>query len=255
MPAEIETGGFLFPGGPTGCLLIHGFSGTPYEMRELGVRLAGAGHTVRGVHLPGHATHGPELVAAGWRDWYAAAVHGLDDLARQCSSVTVVGLSMGALLALRLAAERADTVGRVAVLAPALVLADGRLRRAAPFLRLAGPWLPRRWAVRAKESSDIADGEARAVHPLFPMPVRGMADLVALQRQVRPLLPRVRQPVLILHGRLDRTCPLENVEILRAEIGSTEITSRIFERSAHVLTVDVERLEVADEVLRHVAGA
>lgn len=255
MPGETDTAGFFFPGGPLGCLLIHGFTGTPYEMRGLGASLADAGHTVRGVQLPGHAHLGSELVEAGRREWYAAAVHALDDLARDCSSVAVVGLSMGALLALRLAAERADTVERVAVLAPALMAADDRLTRLAPLLRLAGAVLPPRWGVIAKQGSDIADDGARAVHPAFPMPLRGLAELAALQREVRALLPRVRQPVLILHGRLDRTCPLENVELLRTSLGSPQVRTRVFEASAHVLTVDRERREVEEEIRRYVAGA
>lgn len=252
--AAVDTSDFFFPGGASGCLLIHGFSGTPYEMRSLGERLRAAGHTVRGVRLPGHATHGSDLLHARWRDWYAAALGGLEDLARQCDRVAVAGLSMGSLLALRLAAERADAVGRVALLAPALVLSDERVARLAPLLRVAAPLVPSRWASRPKLASDIADETARGVHPLFPLPLRGIAELVALQRSVRPLLSRVRQPVLLLHGRLDRTCPLGNLEILRRELGSTQVETRIFERSAHILPVDVDREEVAAEVLRFVGA-
>ncbi len=249
----VDTADFYFPGGSSGCLLIHGFSGTPYEMRSLGEKLHGAGHAVRGVRLPGHATLGSDLYHARWRDWYAAALTGLEDLARHCESVAAIGLSMGSLLALRLAAERADTVHRLVVLAPALVLSDSRVGRLAPLLRVAAPLVPSRWASRPKLGSDIADEVARGVHPVFPLPLRGIAELAALQRSVRPLLQRVRQPVLILHGRLDRTCPLENVQILKRELGSPRIETRIFDKSAHILPVDVERDEVAAEVVRFLA--
>lgn len=248
--AVVDTADFYFRGGPSGCLLIHGFSGTPYEMRPLGESLRDRGWTVRGVRLPGHATHGSELFHARWRDWYAAALAGLEDLARECDEVAAVGLSMGSLLALRLAAERADSVARIAVMAPALVLSDDRPARLAPLLRLAAPLVPARLAVRPKLGSDIADEEARGVHPRFPLPLRGIAELVALQRAVRPLLPRIRQPALLLHGRLDSTCPLVNLEILERELGSARIEKRIFERSAHILPVDAERDEVAAELLR-----
>jgi carboxylesterase len=42
---------FFFPGNDTGCLLIHGFTGAPTEMRPLGEFLAGKGYTVLGVRL------------------------------------------------------------------------------------------------------------------------------------------------------------------------------------------------------------
>jgi carboxylesterase len=42
---------FYFPGGKTGCLLVHGFTGSPKEMRWMGEYLAGQGYTVLGVRL------------------------------------------------------------------------------------------------------------------------------------------------------------------------------------------------------------
>jgi esterase/lipase len=42
---------FTFEGGPVGCLLVHGFSGSPPEMRPMGEFLAGKGLTVLGVRL------------------------------------------------------------------------------------------------------------------------------------------------------------------------------------------------------------
>ncbi|NTV37277.1 MAG: carboxylesterase, partial [Anaerolineaceae bacterium] len=47
---------FLLPGGKVGCLLIHGFTGTPKEMRWWGEDLAGRGYTVLAPRLAGHAT-------------------------------------------------------------------------------------------------------------------------------------------------------------------------------------------------------
>ena len=47
---------FFLPGGKTGCLVVHGFTGTPLEMRGLGDFLHQQGHTILGVRLAGHAT-------------------------------------------------------------------------------------------------------------------------------------------------------------------------------------------------------
>ncbi len=45
---------FLLPGGSTGCVLVHGFTAMPGEMRWLGEDLASRGNTVVGIRLPGH---------------------------------------------------------------------------------------------------------------------------------------------------------------------------------------------------------
>jgi carboxylesterase len=44
---------FLLRGGPDGCLLVHGFTALPEEMRLLGDDLAQAGHTVLGIRPRG----------------------------------------------------------------------------------------------------------------------------------------------------------------------------------------------------------
>ncbi len=249
-PADIP--GFDLPGGDCGCLLLHGFSGTPHEMRFLGERLQERGLSVSAIRLPGHATLGPELLRSGRREWIQAARQGLEMLLARCPTVFVAGLSMGSLLTIELACEYGERIRAIVLMAPPLFLADGRLRRYAPLLRAALPVLPVKWRLRPKRDSDVADPEARRNQPLFPMPVRGMVELAALQLSARRMLPRVRQPALILHGRLDHTCPLENAEIARREIGSSRVRCHILEHSAHVITVDRDREEVAAEVGRFI---
>jgi len=67
---------FFFPGGPTGCLLVHGFTGTPKEMRWLGEYLASRGYSVLGVRLFAHATYPEDMIRARWYDWLASVEDG-----------------------------------------------------------------------------------------------------------------------------------------------------------------------------------
>src|SRR5437764_946463 len=62
---------FRIRGGTRGCLLIHGFAGTPPEMRGLGEYLAAAGYDVMGPLLAGHGLptiSGPALIVHGRND-------------------------------------------------------------------------------------------------------------------------------------------------------------------------------------------
>ena len=59
---------FYFPGNRVGCLLIHGFSGSPSEMRFMGERLAKAGWTVSGILLSGHGTTPEQMAKTTWED-------------------------------------------------------------------------------------------------------------------------------------------------------------------------------------------
>jgi carboxylesterase len=64
-----ESEPFFLPGEATGCLLLHGFSAMPGEMRPLGEYLAETGFTVLGIRLTGHATHPNDLEQTRWIDW------------------------------------------------------------------------------------------------------------------------------------------------------------------------------------------
>jgi len=89
---------FFMPGGNTGCVLVHGFTGTPKEMRLMGEYLSEQGLTVLGIRLPGHATDLPDMIRVKWKDWLAAVEDGINILSNCCENIFVAGLSMGGIL-------------------------------------------------------------------------------------------------------------------------------------------------------------
>lgn len=112
----IEQAEFQFEGGRNGVLLIHGLTGTPAEMRLFGKGLNRAGFTVHGMQLAGHCGSEADLLASGWRDWYASVEAAAAQLRPRVDNLFVAGLSMGALLALMLAEEQPQWVDGVGVL-------------------------------------------------------------------------------------------------------------------------------------------
>ena len=75
-----------------------------------------AGFTVACPRLAGHCSTLKQLKQTRWTDWYSTLEETLAMLREQCEAVFVSGLSMGALLALRLAAEHPGEVDGVATL-------------------------------------------------------------------------------------------------------------------------------------------
>ena len=69
---------FFIPGGKTGCLLLHGFTGTPKEMRMLGDSLAESGYTVLAPRHFGHAINPEAMGRARWQDWLASVEDGMN---------------------------------------------------------------------------------------------------------------------------------------------------------------------------------
>src|SRR6266436_911725 len=121
-PPSVDTSAFFFPGSGLSALLIHGLSGTPYEMRYLGERLATAGIRVNAVRLAGHGGRPEELGTVSHLNWYESAVAGLEELRTYDDPVVVVGLSLGAVLAARLAIDQREAIAGLVMLAPAFYL-------------------------------------------------------------------------------------------------------------------------------------
>ncbi len=109
-----------YAGDRTGFLLIHGLGGTPTEMRLVARALHRAGRTVHCPQLAGHCAGEAELLATGWRDWSRSVVDELERMRGLCDTVIVGGLSMGAVLAMHVAAVRPDAVNGLALYAPTL---------------------------------------------------------------------------------------------------------------------------------------
>ncbi|MBI3785044.1 MAG: alpha/beta fold hydrolase [Deltaproteobacteria bacterium] len=250
--ADLDDGrAFLLPGGAAGCLLLHGFTATPQEVSYLGRELHLRGYTVSGARLAGHGADVSEFARSTRRDWYASARDALLDLRARIPAVAVVGQSMGALLALQLAAERPDDVAAVALLAPAIRLNSRWLHWIRPLLPLIGG--PNRHV--AKKNSDIADATARRERRCYAqIPLSAFHELLQLQRDVRRLLSQVKQPVLIVHSRQDHTCSMASVEILKRLLPELPQVL-IVEKSYHVLSVDRERDRVAATVAAFLRAA
>src|SRR5690242_15568558 len=119
---------FDFSGdGTTGALLLHGFMGSPAELRPLGQSLAAAGIEAHGIALPGFGTDISRLGAVGMRDWIEAARIAWDELSAQCERRVLLGFSMGGALATHLAAVAKVKPDRLILLAPLSRLRDPRV--------------------------------------------------------------------------------------------------------------------------------
>jgi carboxylesterase len=221
-------------------------------MRYLGERLGAAGVRVCGVRLAGHAGASEELGASTHAQWYESVVEGFERLHRYGDPVAVAGLSMGAVLAARLAADQGEAVAGVVMLSSAFFLPLW-VRGPLKALRALGPLIDRIY-LRGK-GSDIHDAAARGVHPSARlMPLSAVLELLKLSAAVRPRLNRVSQPALVIHSRRDHTCPMRrNVDFLMRHLGSAQKRAVILEESFHVITVDSEKERVASEVIDFVS--
>lgn len=234
---------FHFPGNRVGCLLIHGFSGSPSEMRLLGERLAKLGWTVHGIRLSGHGTTPEEMAKTRWEDWTKDAVTGVAELRETCDTVIGVGLSMGGLLTLYLASL--GLLDGIVTLNAPMVLADRRTR----YVKLIRPFISFVKKPTSQRVESVPTSESMPARFVYErIPVDGLVSLNRGIRQVRSKLSAITCPALLMQSRKDFTVNPVSVEIINEQIQHGKPIVHYWENSGHILTLGREREEVALKV-------
>lgn len=233
---------FFFPGNPgyPGCLLVHGFTGSPKEMRWMGEYLNQRGYPSLGIRLTGHATRPEDMIRSRYTDWIASVEDGYHLLRGVTDSVYLIGLSMGGVLAL-LMATRLEVAGVVAM--------DTLYRipygYPAWLIKLLSKFIPFQTKSREKPGESWFDKEAYVKHVSYPRnPVRSGAELKSLAAEMRAALPAVSVPVLLIHSKDDTYVPPENMEHIYAALGTSDKTRLYITGSGHVVTRDAAREQV-----------
>jgi carboxylesterase len=234
------------PGGPDAVLLLHGLTGSTFEVLPIAERLAAAGMRCLAPVMAGHGGEPGDLVGVPWTEWVEKAQR---DLARleDARRTFVVGCSMGALVACALAHDTPARVDGLVLLAPALELQlQGRL---GALLGRLGPL--GRCVIPKTAGSDVLDEEMRRKNPTLPgVPLASVAELSKLAAHVDRQLPGVAAPALVFAATHDHTVTVAGARRLARRIGSGPAELVILPRSWHLIGIDVERDRCADETLR-----
>jgi carboxylesterase len=238
--------------GTRAALCLHGFTGTPFEVRPLAEALAGLGFFASAPQLAGHCGTVDQLAATGHPEWLASADAALRALQKDSGGgpVAIAGFSLGGLLALRLARLFPERVAALAIMAAPLRLHPLEVAT----MRALGhvPRILRRGLLRALPKTggfDVVDEEMQARNPsLASMPLAGVASLLELGEIVRHDLPYIKTPVIVCHGGRDHTVPFEDSLELAGSIGSSVVERLWLEKSGHLLAIDVEKRTLIEAV-------
>jgi len=225
---------FFLPGGSCGVLLIHGFTGSPAEVRLLGDFLHTEGYTVLAPRLSGHGTTVEEMSKTKWAHWYSTVEDAYHILKTICSPIIVIGLSMGGLLALKLATEY--QVERLVSLSTPIFIADKRLDML-PVYRIFHKFIPKRRKIYADIEPKYSVGYAAT-------PLSSLSSLLNLIAHVDNLLPIVQTPLLVVQSHHDHTVQSRSGQYIYDMVASNEKTLMWLEKSGHLVTIDIEREEV-----------
>ncbi len=240
-PKELMEGAepFFFPGGAVGCLMVHGLTSHPGEMREFGECLAGRGLTVLGIALPGHGTTPEALAKTTWMEWDEAVFRGYQTLAKHSRYVAAVGSSTGGTLALHLSLN-APLIAVAAMAPPVFDLADPRFRWAS--------WVKYLMKFSPKKGRSVNNPDVKtALYGYDVNPVASVEQLARCMNHMKTCLREVKVPVLLWHGERDPVVPISNSERLMVSLGSPQKIFHRLANSSHMIALDYEKQTVFDQ--------
>ncbi|GEM_PF-267903 len=232
-------------------LLLHGLTGSPWDLRPLAEALATHGYRAQVPLLAGHANI-DALETHGWRDWLASAEKPLRESTAPC---VLLGFSMGGLLALELAARHPTLVRALVTLAVPLRTPTWQLRVAGVLARLrevgalhglVGRHKKQRIDVRVQS---VAKNSPSFAH--FPYP--SIVELGTLQTIVRQHLSDVRAPTLIMHARFDHSADPRDSAELSQRIGSSVVQRVVLPRSYHLIPRDLDSARSGQQIVDFLA--
>jgi carboxylesterase len=217
------------PGGPVGVLLSHGFTGTPQSMRPWAEHLAAAGLTVRCPLLPGHGTRWQDMNDTTWDDWFGAVESAFDDLRRTCSTVFVMGLSMGGTLVLRLAELRAEQVTGIVVVNTSLATERKDAKLLPLAKRVVGSFPGIASDIKKPGVTELAYDR---------LPLKAAWSLQRAWPVVHRDLPSITAPVLVFRSSVDHVVEPVSGRKLMGGLGGGKVEEVVLENSYHVATLD-----------------
>lgn len=234
-------------------VLVHGFGEHSGRYEEVAAWFAARGCAVHAFDLRGHGRSGGiRTHVDGFADYLMdlATLHALVRGEHVDLPITLVGHSMGGLIALAYLAERPGALSSAVISAPALMpdraasrsrrlLARG-LQKIAPRLALASGLDP----TGLSRDEDVV---RRYVND--PLVVRTMtvglgAALLAAAPALRARVREIDIPVLLLHGQADPICPVAGSEEFAKGLAAAGSALRVYPELRHEIFNEPERQRV-----------
>ncbi|HEY4333927.1 MAG TPA: alpha/beta fold hydrolase [Ilumatobacteraceae bacterium] len=229
-----------------GVLCVHGLGGTPHSVLPLTAAVHEAGYPVIALMLPGHGSAPVDLLDHTWIDWRDAVAGAVDSLAARAdvNGVVVVGQSLGATIALAVAATNPHVRGVAAINA----LVHEADPDATEFLE---HLISRGRVMQPAGDVDLRDPHAHD-SAYAEVPLRSLLELGAAATAVNALLASITVPVLVVSSDLDRVVDPDNSETLAAGVRGP-VTRLYLANSGHVAALDLDRELLCHELLTWLA--
>lgn len=226
-------------------ILVHGFSGTPYDLQELGQFLAANGINAQGVLLAGHGGNFEFLEQSNHHDWWASVKAEIDANEHQYKNIYLIGYSFGSNIILDICSRYPKIAKGVVCLGSSLFIKKGQISRI--LLPFVGLYKKSYSKIRANKTTK-ALYESRGSH--IKLPIKAIKSFFYfIDNYTFKQLGQFTAPVLLIHSRDDSTSQARSSEWIFENISSEDKELFILNEFDHNPLNSRSRDAIFDKVL------
>lgn len=223
--------------GDRAVLLLHGFTGNTSDVRQLGRYLQKKGLTSYSINYEGHAEHPEKITQSSPFVWYKQAVEAYDFLRSEgCSNIFVAGVSIGGVIALRLAAER-DVTGVGTICSPMYMKDPETLY--GQFIAYAEKYLK----MFENKTPEQIEKETKNLEMTGTFD-----DISTFINLVKGNLEDVNVPLFVAQATHDKVINPDSAKVIYNGAGTDEKEIKWYDKGGHVLTIDESKEELFEDI-------
>ncbi|MBS3994368.1 MAG: alpha/beta fold hydrolase [Alkaliphilus sp.] len=198
-----------------GCLLIHGYTGAPFEVEALAKHIHSLGYEVLCPTLHGHGGNRKELRKSTCADWFESVENSYFKLSESCDEIAVLGFSMGGLLAINLA-NKYSIKCLVTMSTPIYCFDTINL------------YLDIRDNIESRNFKRIIE----YAYACFT-PMKSNINFRKILWTTKPLLKKINVPLLVVHGKRDPVAHQRSAHYIYTQVSSNQKKIMLYDSLKH----------------------
>ena len=221
------------------CIIIHGFTGNPWEVEPLANALEQMGYEVITPLLPGHSMNKERMEKVTALDW----IHMIEKIVKQeieeNKEIHLIGFSMGAMIASIMAYRY--QISTLVLLSPAVYVLTPYLLRMK---------LEKFFQQLRKNHSSTDHSILNNPSLIRSTPIYNVFQFQKIVRQAKRIFQHISIPICIIHGQKDETVDPKSSELIYRVASSKEKELHYLRLSKHHICQDCEGETVIQMVIK-----
>nr|WP_263313792.1 alpha/beta fold hydrolase [Mammaliicoccus sp. Marseille-Q6498] len=232
-----EPHSIFLKGGKEAVLLLHSFTGTVRDVKDLATTLNQEGFTC---YVPAYKGHGLSIegfIEYNTNDWWKQVEESYQFLkAEGYDNISVLGVSLGGLMSLKLA-ETNEIKKCIVMSAPNNRTSEDIKRRLLSY------------GERINQIQGLNQAESEKQLSLIDDYEFGATVFMELIEDIMSHLQLIKMPISIMYGEQDQLSYHDSAEYVYSKVGTSEKTLTSYEKAGHLMTRSEDKVKVEKDIV------